>query len=125
MSRWFSLIPLFLLLGVGVAAGGAIWFSALHALYRDVGHTVPFLMRLGFFASPVMYESSRLVPDKWRWLYDLNPLVAMLDGVRWAVLNGPAPRWSSVLISAIIISIFLATGRIFFHKVEMRVADTM
>ncbi|HID07218.1 MAG TPA: ABC transporter permease, partial [Armatimonadetes bacterium] len=66
------LLPLFLLLAVVTALGAGLWFSALNAIYRDVRYAVPFLIQFWMFASPVAYPSS-LVPERWRWLYGLNP----------------------------------------------------
>ncbi len=74
------------------ALGVGLWLSALNALYRDVRYVVPFLVQFWMFASPVAYPSS-LVPEKWRWLYGLNPMAGVIEGFRWALTgHGAASR---------------------------------
>ena len=77
-------LPLFTLLAVLTALGVGLWLSALNAMYRDVRYVVPFLVQFWMFASPVAYPSS-LVPEKWRWLYGLNPMAGVIEGFRWAL----------------------------------------
>src|ERR1700722_390277 len=81
---WF---PAFLLLVILVALGVGLWLSALNAIYRDVRYVVPFLVQFWLFASPVAYPSS-LVPEKWRWLYGLNPMAGVIEGFRWSLAGG-------------------------------------
>ena len=84
-------LPVLLLLAVLTALGVGLWMSALNALYRDVRYVVPFLVQFWMFASPVAYPSS-LVPQRWRWLYGLNPMAGVIDGFRWALTgHGVAP----------------------------------
>ena len=84
-------IPAFLLLAVLTALGVGLWLSALNALYRDVKYVLPFLVQFWMFASPVAYPSS-LVPEKWRWLYGLNPMAGVIEGFRWSLTgHGQAP----------------------------------
>src|SRR5215472_15909110 len=91
------LLPLFLLLAVLTALGVGLWLSALNAIYRDVRYVVPFLVQFWMFASPVAYPSS-LVPEKWRWLYGLNPMAGVIEGFRWALTGHGEPP--SVLLAA-------------------------
>ena len=85
-------LPVLLLLAVLTALGVGLWMSALNALYRDIRYVVPFLVQFWMFASPVAYPSS-LVPQRWRWLYGLNPMAGVIDGFRWALTgHGVSPR---------------------------------
>ena len=86
---WF---PAFLLLAILTALGVGLWLSALNAIYRDVRYVLPFLVQFWLFASPVVYPSSR-VPQKWRWLYGLNPMAGVIEGFRWSLTGrGTPPR---------------------------------
>ena len=84
------LFPCFLLLAVATALGVGLWLSALNAIYRDVRYVVPFLVQFWLFASPVAYPSS-LVPERWRWLYGLNPMAGVIEGFRWALTGHGQP----------------------------------
>lgn len=118
------LLPIFLLLALATALGMGLWLSALNAIYRDVRYVVPFLVQFWMFASPVVYPSS-LVPEKWRWLYGLNPMAAVIDGFRWSLTGQGQPPfsilWSSVLASLLL----LAGGLLYFQKVESTIADVV
>src|ERR1700680_2525084 len=84
-------LPAFLVLAVLTALGVGLWLSALNALYRDIRYVLPFLVQFWMFGSPVAYPSS-LVPERWRWLYGLNPMAGVIDGFRWALTgHGVAP----------------------------------
>ena len=88
MPDWRILtLPLFLVLALAAAMGVGIWLAALNVKYRDFGYIVPFMVQFGLYISPVGY-SSTLVPEKWRLLYSLNPMVGVIDGFRWALLGG-------------------------------------
>ncbi|MDD2542220.1 MAG: ABC transporter permease, partial [Desulfuromonadaceae bacterium] len=81
------MLPLFLLLAFLPVAGAGLWFASLNVKYRDFRYVVPFLLQFGLYVSPVGFASS-IVPEKWRLLYALNPMVGVIDGFRWALLNG-------------------------------------
>src|SRR4029077_8241562 len=91
------LLPVFLLLAVSTALGVGLWLSALNAIYRDVRYVVPFLIQFWMFASPVAYPSS-MVPDRWRWLYGLNPMAGVVEGFRWSLTGHGQPP--SLLLAA-------------------------
>jgi len=117
-----ALLPLFLLLAILTALGVGLWLSALNALYRDVKYVMPFLLQFWMFASPVAYPSS-LVPERWRWLYGLNPMAGVIDGFRWALTgHGQAPT-VSLLVSSGAVLVILFGGLIFFQRMEGTVAD--
>ena len=115
-------LPAFLALAVFTALGVGLWLSALNALYRDVKYVIPFLIQFWMFASPVAYPST-LVPQRWRWLYGLNPIAGVIDGFRWAVTgHGSAPGLVFVASSAMV-AVVLFGGLIFFNRMEGTVAD--
>jgi ABC-type polysaccharide/polyol phosphate export permease len=116
-------LPLWLA-ALGVAAfGTGLVLSTLNVRYRDVGQVVGLLIQLWFFASPVAY-SSRLVTGPAAWAYHLNPMVAVLDGLRWSVLAGPAPG-RTCLVSLAAGLVVLAGGLRYFFTVERRFADVI
>ncbi len=114
-------LPLLLLLSVLTAAAGGIWLSALNVQYRDVRYVVPFVTQLWMFATPVSYSSS-LVPERWRALYALNPMVGVIQGFRWALVGGPSPGVMT-LVSAGVVAVALLTGAAYFRRLEGTFAD--
>jgi lipopolysaccharide transport system permease protein len=115
-------LPVLLALAVFTALGVGLWLSALNALYRDVKYVIPFLVQFWMFASPVAYPSS-LVPEKWRWVYGLNPMAGVIDGFRWAITGrGHAPGLLLLASSAVVALVFLG-GLFFFNRMETAVAD--
>ena len=115
-------LPALILLAVLTALGVGLWMAALNALYRDVKYVVPFLIQFWMFASPVAYPSS-LVPERWRWLYGLNPMAGVIDGFRWAITgHGKAPGLL-LLASTGMVVVVVAGGLFFFQRMEGTVAD--
>jgi lipopolysaccharide transport system permease protein len=115
-------LPFLLLLAILTALGVGLWMSALNALYRDVRYVMPFVVQFWMFASPVAYPST-LVPERWRWLYGLNPMAGVIDGFRWALTGrGQAPG-ITMLASALMVGVVLFGGLIFFQRMESAVAD--
>ncbi len=115
-------LPALLALAVFTALGVGLWLSALNALYRDVRYVMPFLIQFWMFASPVAYPST-LVPQKWRWLYGLNPMAGVIDGFRWAITGrGQAPGLL-LLASSAAVAIVVIGGVFFFNRMETAVAD--
>src|SRR3989442_1172786 len=115
-------LPVLLLLAVATALGVGLWLSALNALYRDVRYVMPFLVQFWMLASPVAYPSS-LVPERWRWLYGLNPMTGVIEGFRWALTgHGQAPG-AVMLVSAAMVAVVLVGGLLFFQRMETTVAD--
>jgi lipopolysaccharide transport system permease protein len=115
-------LPMLLLLAVLTALGVGLWMSALNALYRDVRYVVPFLMQFWMFASPVAYPSS-LVPERWRWLYGLNPMAGVIDGFRWALTGHGFAPGLPMLASATAVVMVLFGGLLFFERMEGTIAD--
>src|SRR6202789_117994 len=118
---WF---PAFILLAILTALGVGRWLSALNALYRDVRYVLPFLVQFWLFASPVAYPAS-LVPPKWRWLYGLNPMSGVIEGVRWSLTGHTSPPGRLIFVSTAAVLVLLASGLAYFQKVETTVADVV
>lgn len=118
---WF---PLFLLLAVVTALGVGLWLSALNAIYRDVRYVVPFLVQFWMFASPVAYPSS-LVPQKWRWLYGLNPMAGVIEGFRWSLTGHGDPPGKMLAVSIVVVIVAFAAGLAYFQRMEATVADVV
>ena len=118
---WF---PAFLLLAVMTALGVGLWLSALNAIYRDVRYVMPFLIQFWMFASPVAYPSS-LVPEKWRWLYGLNPMAGVIEGFRWSLAGRGAAPGTMVFVSAGVVVLIFLGGMAYFQQMETTVADVV
>ena len=117
-------LPLFLGLTILTAMAAGLWLSALNARYRDVRYAVPFLTQIWLFLSPIAYPAS-LVPEKFRWLYGLNPLAGPVEGFRWALLGSPAPEPAMMAASAAVVIGLLAGGLVYFRKTERTIADVI
>jgi lipopolysaccharide transport system permease protein len=116
-------LPLFLLLLFGAAGGAGLWVAALNVRYRDFRHLVPFVVQFGLYLSPVGFSAS-LVPERWRWLYALNPLVGIIDGFRWCLLDTGVPlHLPGVLLSAVCVILLAWSGLRYFRQTEHALAD--
>jgi len=115
-------LPAFLLLAVLTALGVGLWLSALNAIYRDVRYVLPFLVQLWLFASPVIYPPS-LMSEKWRWLFGLNPMAGVIEGLRWSLAGRGDPPGRLILVSSGIVIVILLTGLAYFQKMETVMAD--
>jgi lipopolysaccharide transport system permease protein len=117
-------LPVFTLLAILTALGVGLWLSALNALYRDVRYVLPFLVQFWMFASPVAYPSS-LVPEKWRWLYGLNPMTGVIEGFRWALTGHGQPPNILLAASSAAVLVLVFSGLVYFHAMEGRIADVV
>lgn len=121
---WAILIaPLLMLHLTLLALGLGLWFSALNVKYRDIGTALPVLLQLWMFASPIIYPSS-LVPQQWKWAYDLNPLVGIIEGFRASIL-GLGFNWRSLMISVAITLTLLVYSTYAFKHLEDEFADVV
>jgi len=116
-------LPAFILLALGTSLGVGLWLSALNVQYRDFQYTVPFLIQLWLFASPVVYPSS-LLPEPYRALFGLNPMAGVIEGFRWALL-GTAPPSYLIAISALMVVALLISGALYFRRMEKTFADVV
>ena len=114
-------LPLFLLLALATSLGVGLWLSALNVKYRDFQYTVPFLIQIWMFASPVVYASS-LVPASLRVWYGLNPMAGVIEGFRWALLGNGTPS-AMVLVSVGMVILLLVSGMFYFRRMEQYYAD--
>jgi lipopolysaccharide transport system permease protein len=117
-------LPVFLLLAILTALGMGLWLSALNAFYRDVRYVVPFLVQFWMFASPVAYPSS-LVPERWQWLYGLNPMAGVIEGFRWALTGQGLPPGPMMAASATGVVVVLVSGLIYYRAMEGSIADVV
>lgn len=118
-------LPLFLLLAIATVMGPALWFSALNVKYRDFRYIVPFIVQFGLYVSPVGFSSSN-IPEEWRFLYGLNPMVGVIDGFRWCLLGGEATlHLPSFLLSLGLTALLLLIGIRAFRKTERTFADLL
>jgi lipopolysaccharide transport system permease protein len=116
------LLPLFLLLAVLTALGVGLWLSALNALYRDVRYLMPFIIQFWMLASPVAYPSS-MVPERYRWVYGLNPMAGVIDGFRWALTGHGQPPGTVLIASTAMVCLTVFGGLLFFNRMEVSIAD--
>jgi lipopolysaccharide transport system permease protein len=117
------LLPAFILLAVMTSLAVGLWLSALNVKYRDFQYTIPFLIQLWLFASPVVYPSS-LLPAQFRLLYGLNPMAGVIEGFRWALL-GANPPGAMILVSVGVVVLLLAGGLFYFKRMEQYFADVV
>jgi len=116
-------LPLFIGLILSTSLGAGLWFAALNVTYRDFRHVVPFVAQLGLYISPVGF-SSAIIPEQWRMLYAVNPMVGAIDGFRWALLGTSQPLyWPGIWMAYAISFLLLATGVAFFRRTEKGFAD--
>ena len=116
-------LPVFTLLALGASMGAGLWLAALNVEYRDFRHVVPFLVQFGLYVSPVGFTSA-VVPEKWRLLYSLNPMVGVIDGFRWSISGGRAAIFiPGLLVGSVVMSLLLISGIWYFRRVERSFAD--
>ena len=119
------MLPLFVLIAFAASMAGGLWIAALNVRYRDFRYIIPFIVQFGLYISPVGFTSS-IVPEKWRLLYSLNPMVGVIDGFRWAILGGDYQLyWPGFILSLSLVVIILATGIVYFRKTEKTFADVI
>jgi len=119
------MLPLFVLIAFAASMAGGLWIAALNVRYRDFRYIIPFIVQFGLYISPVGFTNS-IVPEKWRLLYSLNPMVGVIDGFRWAILGGDYQLyWPGFLLSLTLVGIILATGIVYFRKTEKTFADVI
>jgi lipopolysaccharide transport system permease protein len=131
LMAWYGLVPdlrvlalpLFTLLAFACALGGGLWLTALMVRYRDFRIVLPFILQFGTYVSPVAFSSS-LVPEKWRLLYSLNPMVSVIDGFRWALLGGNhALHLPGLALSTAFGLVLVWSGLAYFRRTERAFAD--
>jgi lipopolysaccharide transport system permease protein len=115
-------LPLFLLLAIAASIGVSLWLAALNVEYRDIRYTIPFLLQVWMFLTPVVYPASLLSPAV-QMLYAINPLVGVVEGFRWAMLGHDQAPVMAVLVSVASAAVLLVSGLYYFRRVEKTFAD--
>jgi lipopolysaccharide transport system permease protein len=116
------LLPAFMVIAMLTAFAIGLWLTALNVKFRDVGLLVPFLTQIWMYASPIAY-SAALVPERWRWIYSLNPIVCVVEGFRWAILGNAPPAMGPMFLSLATVLLILVTGIVHFRRTERYFAD--
>jgi lipopolysaccharide transport system permease protein len=132
LMMWFGVIPSWRMLTVPIFAGlaflialsGGVWLSAMNVKYRDVGHVIPMFIQLWMFVSPIIYPVSA-VPESWRPLYALNPVVSVIQGFRWALLPDFEVNFAVFVPSLAIVALVFLGGLIYFRSMERTFADVI
>ncbi|MBW4568753.1 MAG: ABC transporter permease [Tolypothrix carrinoi HA7290-LM1] len=133
LMAWYNFVPswriltLPLFIGIAFAAsiGVGLWLAALNVEYRDFRYIVPFIVQFGLYISPVGFSSNR-VPEQWRLLYSLNPMVGVIDGFRWAILGGTSKIYMpGFMLSVGLVFFLLVSGIWYFRKMERTFADVI
>jgi lipopolysaccharide transport system permease protein len=117
-------VPLFLLMAAMTALAVGLWLAPLNVRYRDVNHTIPFLIQAWMYCSPVVYPLS-LVPERWQLVYSLNPIVGVIEGFRWSLLGTETPDVQAIVVSVVVTLPVLLGGLVFFRRMERGFADVI
>lgn len=124
-SASLLLLPLLVLLVFGAALGVGLWIAALMVKYRDFRFIVPFIVQFGLYISPVGFQSG-VVPERFRLLFALNPMVGIIDGFRWCLLGArDGIYWPGISIAVVDVILLIATGMRYFRKTEQSFADVI
>jgi lipopolysaccharide transport system permease protein len=125
MPSWqIIFLPLFIILSFFTAFGIGLYLTALNVKYRDFRYIIPFIVQFGLYISPVGF-SSNVVPEQYRFWYNLNPMVGVIDGFRWCILGESQLNMQSVVASVIISALFTCLGVWYFRKMERNFADVI
>ena len=117
-------LPFFLSLAIMTALAVGLWSSAINVKYRDVVNIIPFISQVWMYASPVIYPVS-MVPEKWRLLYSLNPMVGVIEGFRWALFGKQSPDFAVMAVSSSVVFTLFVGGIIYFKRMEQTFADVI
>jgi len=125
MPSWqIIFLPLFIILSFFTAFGIGLYLTALNVKYRDFRYIIPFIVQFGLYISPVGF-SSNVVPEQYRFWYNLNPMVGVIDGFRWCILGESELNTQSVLSAVLISGLFTWIGVWYFRKMERNFADVI
>jgi lipopolysaccharide transport system permease protein len=117
-------LPALLLLALGTCLGVGLWLSTLNVQYRDIRYAVPFITQFWLFATPIAYPST-LLSEPWRTLYGLNPMVGVVEGFRWALLDTDTQPGAMIFVSCLMAIVILITGAFYFRRMEKTFADVV
>ena len=116
------LFPAFLVPAIVCAGGLSLWLSALAVRWRDIHHLVPYLLQIGMFVTPVVY-AVKLLPARFQWLLQLNPMTGVVEGFRWSLLGKPVAGWGMLGLGFLLSVLLLVSGMVYFRRVERTLAD--
>lgn len=116
------LLPVLLLMTLLLSLSIGLWLGPLNVRYRDVTHTLPFLLQLWMYSTPIVYPLS-MIPERWQALYSINPMVGLIEGFRWALLGGGSLDLQAIAIGGCVTLVLLLTGVVYFRKSERYFAD--
>lgn len=123
MPGWqVCLLPLFVILAFAASLGPSLWITALNVKFRDFRYIIPFIVQFGLYVSPVGF-SSTVIPEEWRLLFYINPVVGVIDGFRWCILGQAELYWPGLIVNIGVTSFFLWFGIRQFRKMERSFAD--
>lgn len=120
----FLVVPPLMVVAALLALSIGLWLAPINVRFRDIKHTLPFIIQIWMYASPIVYPLS-MVPEQWQWAYSLNPMVGVIEGFRWAVFNQGEPNFTALAMSAAIIPLLLFGGLVFFRRMERSFADVI
>jgi lipopolysaccharide transport system permease protein len=125
MPSWETLfMPMFLLLTMLTSLAVSLWLAAVFVRFRDIAAAMPLVTQLWMFGSPVVYPTS-LVPEQWKWLYNLNPMAGVIEGFRWTLLKTPPPSLERIAVTVVFVSVLLFLGMSYFNRMERKFADVI
>ena len=125
MPSWVVLfMPMFLLLTMLTSLAVSLWLAAMFVRFRDIAAAMPLVTQIWMFGSPVVYPAS-LVPEQWKWLYNLNPMAGVIEGFRWTLLGTPPPGLDRIVVTVVFVSAILLLGMSYFNRVERKFADVI
>lgn len=117
-------LPLLLMLAFVASLGVSLWLSAMNVQFRDVQYIIPFLSQFWLFATPIAYPSS-LLPEPWRTVYAINPMVGVVEGFRWALLGADTAPGPMIIVSSLVALSLLVSGAFYFRRLEKTFADVV
>lgn len=125
MPSWEVLfMPMFLLLTMLTSLAVSLWLAALFVRFRDIAAAMPLVTQIWMFGSPVVYPAS-LVPEQWKWLYNLNPMAGVIEGFRWTLLKTPPPSLDRIAVTVVFVSALLLLGMSYFNRMERKFVDVI
>jgi lipopolysaccharide transport system permease protein len=123
-NHYLVLLPAFIAMSACVSLAFALWLGPLNVRYRDVKQILPFLLQIWMYASPIVYPVT-LVPERWRLLYSLNPMVAIIQGFRWTLLGTAPPSAAAMILTVTLTVVLLLGGLVYFRRAERSFADVI
>jgi lipopolysaccharide transport system permease protein len=122
VSANLLMLPALVVLLTALALGAGTLLSALNVKYRDIRIALPFALQIWLFASPIIYPTS-MVPERWRWLFALNPMTGIIEGFRAALYGRGGFDWPSLAVSLVVALVLLACAAFTFKRMEKGFAD--